>query len=82
VVIRVIRALTSLAVGTQLDQRVTEPDEYDFPDAQRQAVPTAQRRTVAIHGTYVRSNLLTELYQHYVVAGRVERDGKLGGAIC
>jgi hypothetical protein len=42
-------------------------------------VPTRQRLTVAIDGTYVRSNLDTGLYQHYVVSGRIERDGALGG---
>jgi hypothetical protein len=35
--------------------------------------------TIAIDGTYVRSDLTNGLYQHYVVAGRVERDGDLGG---
>jgi hypothetical protein len=69
----------ALAVGAHLDQRVTEPEEYDWPESQRRHIPTRQRLTVAIDGTYIRSNLDTGLYQHYVVAGRVERDGKLGG---
>jgi hypothetical protein len=69
----------TLAVGAHLDQRVTEPEEYDWPESQRLPVPTRQRLTVAIDGTYVRSNLDTGLYQHYVVAGRVDRDGTLGG---
>jgi hypothetical protein len=69
----------TLVVGAHLDQRVTEPEEYDWPELQRQPVPTGHRLTVAIDGTYVRSNLDTGLYQHYVVAGRVERDGNLGG---
>jgi hypothetical protein len=69
----------TLAVGAHLDQRITEPDEYDWPESQRQPVPSGQRLTVAIDGTYVRSNLDTGLYQHYVVSGRVECDGNLGG---
>jgi hypothetical protein len=39
----------------------------------------ATRLIVAIDGTYVRSNLDTGLYQHCVVAGRIERDGILAG---
>jgi hypothetical protein len=42
-------------------------------------VPSGARLIVAIDGTYVRSNLDTGLYQHYVVAGRIERDGMLVG---
>src|SRR6266404_8252698 len=71
----------TLAVGAHLDQRITEPNEYDWPESQRQPVPTGQRLTVAIDGTYVRSNLDTGLYQHYVVSGRVECDGNLGGRL-
>jgi hypothetical protein len=67
----------ALAVGAPLDQRVTEPDEYDWPESRRDPVPSCTRLIVAIDGTYVRSNLDTGLYQHYVVAGRIERDGIL-----
>jgi len=69
----------ALGVGARLDQRVTEPDEYDWPESRREAVPSGTRLIVAIDGTYVRSNLDTGLYQHYAVAGRIERDGKLAG---
>jgi hypothetical protein len=69
----------ALAVGAHIDQRITEPQEYDWPESQREPVPTRQRLTVAIDGTYVRSNLDTGLYQHYVVSGRIEGDGVLGG---
>ncbi len=67
-----------LAVGAHLDQLITESDEYDWPESQRQPVPTWHRLTVAIDGSYVRSNLDMGLYQHYVVSGRVGRDGTLG----
>src|SRR5580700_524252 len=46
----------ALAVGARLDQRVTEPDEYDWPESRREAVPSSTRLIVAIDGTYVRSN--------------------------
>jgi hypothetical protein len=45
----------------------------------RQVVRAGNHLTIAIDGTYVRSDLTNGLYQHYVVAGRVERDGELGG---
>ena len=69
----------ALAVGARLDQRVTEPDEYDGPESHREPVPPGTRLIVAIDGTYVRSNLDTGLYQHYVVSGRIDRDGTLSG---
>lgn len=47
--------------------------------ARRDPEPTCARLIVAIDGTYVRSNLDTGLYQHYVVVGRIERDGILAG---
>jgi hypothetical protein len=58
---------------------VTELGEYDWPESRRDSVPAGTRLIVAIDGTYVRSNLDTGLYQHYVVAGRIERDGILAG---
>jgi hypothetical protein len=69
----------TLAVGEQLDRRATEPDEYDWPDSRRLPVPPAEHLTVAIDGTYVRADASGWLRQHYVVAGRIERDGRLGG---
>jgi hypothetical protein len=58
----------ALTVGRRLDQRVMEPDEYDWPESRRDPVPASTRPFVAIDGTYVRSNLDTGLCQHYVVA--------------
>jgi hypothetical protein len=69
----------TLSVGALLDQRVTEPEEYDCLQLHRQAVPASNRLTIAIDGTYVRSDLTNGSYQHYVIAGRVDRDGQLGG---
>jgi hypothetical protein len=70
----------TLAVGARLDQRVTEPDEYDWPESLREAVPSADQLTVAIDGTYVRADRIMGLGEHHVVAGRVERDGFLAGS--
>jgi hypothetical protein len=66
----------ALLAGARLDQRMTEPDEYDWPDSRREAVPASARLIVAIDGTYVRSNRGIGP-EHYVVAGRIERDGRL-----
>ena len=52
----------ALGVGARLDQQVTEPDEYDWPESRRDPVPSCTRLTLTIDGTYVRSNL--EAGQH------------------
>jgi hypothetical protein len=69
----------TLAVGALLDERIIEPDEYASWVPPRLPVPASNRLTIAIDGTYVRSDLTNGLYQHYVVAGRIDRDGRLGG---
>jgi hypothetical protein len=69
----------TLTVGARLDQRITEPDKYDWPESRR-VVPPADRLTVAIDGTYVRADRIMGLGEHHVVAGRVERDGFLAGS--
>jgi hypothetical protein len=68
----------TLAVGHRLDERVTIPDEYDFPSNQRRPVQPRSRLSIAIDGTYIRSDRLTGMTQHYVIAGRVEADGCSG----
>jgi hypothetical protein len=52
---------------------------YDWPESRRDPVPGCTRPIVAFDGAYVRSNLDIGLYQHYGVAGRIERDGILAG---
>lgn len=69
----------TLAVGGRLDERVTVPDEYDFPESQRLPVPARNRLTISIDGTYIRSDRMSGLTQHYVVAGRIEADDKING---
>jgi hypothetical protein len=67
------------AVGSKLDERVTVPDEYNFPDSQRLPMPMRNRLTIAIDGTYIRSDRISGLTQDYVVAGRIEADWQLNG---
>jgi hypothetical protein len=69
----------TLTVGALLDERVTEPDEYASLVPARCPVAASNRLTIAIDGTYMRSDLTNGLYQHYVVAGRIDRDGRMGG---
>jgi hypothetical protein len=69
----------TLAIGGRLDMRVTEPDEYDWPEPRREAVTPAQTLSVAIDGTYVRADRVMGLGEYQVVAGRIEREGRLGG---
>jgi hypothetical protein len=66
----------TLTVGTSLDERIIEPDEYASLVPPRLPVPASNRLTIAIDGTYVRSDLTNGLYQHYVVAGRIDHDGQ------
>jgi hypothetical protein len=69
----------TLAVGALLDERIIEPDEYASLAPLRVPVPASNRLKIAIDGSYVRSDLTNGLYQHYVVAGRIDHDGRLGG---
>jgi len=68
----------TLAIGGRLDQRVTEPDEYDWPEPRREPVTAAENLNVAIDGTYVRADGMMGLGEYHVVAGRIEREGRLG----
>ena len=69
----------TLTVGALLDERVTGPDECASLVPVRCPVSASNRLTIAIDGTYVRSDLTNGLYQHNVVAGRIDRDGHMGG---
>jgi hypothetical protein len=64
----------TLTVGARLDQRVTEPDEYDWPESRREYIPPTKRLSVAIDGTYIRADRLMGLGEYHVVAGRIERE--------
>ena len=69
----------TLTVGARLEQRVIEPAEYDWPESRREAVPSTKDLSVAIDGTYVRADQMMGLREYQVVAGRMEREGQLGG---
>ena len=69
----------TLKVGAHLQQRAIEPSEYDWPESRREPVPAAKSLSVAIDGTYIRADGTMWLREYQVVAGRMERQGKLGG---
>src|SRR5215471_15329292 len=68
----------TLKVGARLQQRVIEPNEYDWPESRRALVPAAKSLSVAIDGTYIRADGAMWLREYQVVAGRMERQGGLG----
>jgi len=57
---------------------VIEPGEYDWTESRREPVPAAKSLSVAIDGTYVRADGTMWSREYRVVAGRMERQGKLG----
>jgi len=69
----------TLKVGARLQQRVIEPSEYDWPESRREPVLAVKGLSVAIDGTYIRSDGALWLREYQVVAGRLERPGELGG---
>ena len=69
----------TLTVGARLEQRVIAPTEYDWPESRRESDAPAKHLSVAIDGTYVRADRMMGLREYQVVAGRMEREGQLGG---
>jgi hypothetical protein len=55
----------TVAVGQRLDQRTTEPAEYDWPASRRAPTAPAGRLTVEIDGTYIRATAGASTRQHY-----------------
>jgi hypothetical protein len=57
----------ALAVGSRLDQRVSEPDEHDWPESRRDSVPSCTRLIVrsaaliACRSTSIQGSHETEL---------------------
>lgn len=75
----------ALTVGARLDQRVTEPKEYDWPESRREPVPPAKSLSVAIDGTYIRADRMMGLGEYQVVAravwsARISEVGLLPGS--
>jgi hypothetical protein len=69
----------TLAVGARLNQRITEPGEYDWPESRRKYIPPTKNLSIAIDGTYIRADRLMGLGEYHVVAGRIEREGLPAG---
>ncbi len=70
----------TMAIGEIIDSKSSEPEEYDLYVQEPSFPPRpAARLMVAIDGTYVRANRSGGERQHFVLAGRVERDGLLDG---
>jgi hypothetical protein len=67
----------TLQIGKRLQQRVIEPSAYDWPESRRAPVPATKSLSVAIDGTYVQADGKMWLREYQVVAGRMERQGKL-----
>jgi hypothetical protein len=68
----------TLAVGDELERRATDRAEYDDCGPGRAPVAEAEQITVALDGTYVRADRSAFGRQLHVIAGRIERNGKLG----
>jgi hypothetical protein len=66
----------TLGVGAQLDERVSEPDEYDWPESRREPVLAARNLSVALDRTYIRADDMVWLGKYHVVAGLAEREGQ------
>ena len=70
----------TMKVGGLIDSRATEPEEYELHVKDKDfEPPPAERLHVAIDGTYVKANRRGFERQHFVLAGRVERNGRLDG---
>jgi hypothetical protein len=48
----------TLRVGARLNERVSEPGEYDWPESRREPGLAARNLSVAIDGTYIRADRL------------------------
>ena len=59
--------------------RAIDRDEYEWESAGRRPVPPRHDVQVAIDGTWIRAAPGAYGRQLHVVAGRIARDGRLGG---
>jgi hypothetical protein len=69
----------TLAVGGELERRATDRAEYDEYGPGRKGVASARQITVALDGTWIRADGSARGRQLHVIAGRIDRDGHLGG---
>lgn len=68
----------TLEVGDEIERRAIDRAEYDACGPRRAPVAAAEQITVALDGTYVRADRSADGRQLHVIAGRIERNGKLG----
>jgi hypothetical protein len=64
-------------VGDELEKRATDRAEYDEYGPGRNAVTSARQITVALDGTWIRADCSASGRQLHVIAGRIERNGRL-----
>ena len=69
----------TIETGRRIENRALDRDEYEWESAGRTRVDAANHVQVAIDGTWIRAAPGAYGRQLHVVAGRIERDGRLGG---
>jgi hypothetical protein len=69
----------TIDIGRRIETRALDPEEYEWESAGRRRAGAADRVQVAIDGTWVRAAPGAYGRHLHVVAGRIERDGQLGG---
>ena len=69
----------TIDIGRRIETRALDPEEYEWESAGRRRAGAADRVQVAIDGTWIRAAPGAYGRHLHVVAGRIERDGQLGG---
>jgi hypothetical protein len=69
----------TLDTGRRIENRAIDRDEYEWENTGRRPVTPAEDVQVAIDGTWIRAAPGAYGRQLHVVAGRIARDGALGG---
>jgi hypothetical protein len=69
----------TIDTGRRIENRALDREEYEWESAGRTPVDAADHVQVAIDGTWIRAAPGAYGRQLHVVAGRIERDGRLGG---
>jgi hypothetical protein len=68
-----------MATGQRIEMRALDPEEYEWESAGRTRAAPASEVQVAIDGTWIRAAPGAYGRHLHVIAGRIERDGQLGG---
>jgi hypothetical protein len=69
----------TLDTGRRIENRAIDREEYEWESTGRTPAAPAAHVQVAIDGTWIRAAPGAYGRQLHVVAGRIERDGRLGG---